>query len=509
MLVQNDEGFSRYSYKSDNPARSIIYLLGGWRASVHLTTSQFQQWHRQNVFTIEDIYALIHAGFDIEVIGPLGLEESTRKKKESIYWCGMLIDAGVPVDAYGPDGLSALQIAAGKEEDVHDAQSFNKPPWDSLVYYLLDRGANINLPASDDGGRTALQNAAESSRFGRVGYLIDAGADVKAPPAKNRGLTALEAAAKPENYMRLREGKSATPKVYIGMFKKLLDLGAPVKRADGSSAILLNALIQSYWHREERHGCLELVLDAGANPNGRSAEDTRNWLGETEENLVMCTPLQSAARNLDPSAVSALLRHGADINAPAYSYHGYTALQGVAGAELKKLRYTNARRHGEKQILITNNLLRGFADVNAPAADEFGRTTLQAAILNENYNHALVTLLLNNNADINAPPAAKGGVTALQAAAIRGNVPVAKLLISKGANVNAPGSLEEGRTALEGAAEHGRLDMVQMLLANGAMPDPVVGFSRATELAISESHFHIADLLDHYWTSHIFNDLMH
>ncbi|RDW58768.1 hypothetical protein BP6252_13244 [Coleophoma cylindrospora] len=357
----------------------------------------------------------------LEILGPLGY----------IYDIGVFLDEGTPINDYGIKGLSGLQAAAGSGQMT-------------LMQYLIDRGADINLLPNNDNGRTALQAAALGGFTEIVDYLIDLGADVKLPPAARNGVTALEAAAGVPEWQPIRqygvhsseekkpeEGK----RELISTFKKLLALGAPVIRSDGSSSDILHRLI-----RRSRHECLELSIKAGARIEDR----------ETSEGMK--TPLQVTAEVRNMKAIKLLLEIGAEIN--------------------------------------------------APAGDEFGRTALQAASSAEIPDPRMIEYLLRNGAEINAPPARKGGITALQGAAIRGDIQIARMLVMKGADVNAKAAPEEGRTAIEGAAEHGRLDMVRFLLSQGAKPQPFVGFSRAVELANDNGHFVLAGLLREHENSH-------
>jgi ankyrin repeat protein len=299
------------------------------------------------------------------------------------------------------------------------------------VQYLIDRGADINFPASDDGGLTALQGAAQGGYTEVVDYLIDTGADVRAAPAKNRGVTVLEAAAWPEcngkgsSYYGQFERKEGE---LVSTFKSLLALGAPVNRTNGTSGSVLHRLL-----RRSRIECVKLALQAGAQIEDR------------EPSRPMRTPLQVAVAEGEMEAIQFLLEHG--------------------------------------------------ADVNAPAGAEFGRTTLQAATSAEEPDPDIIDLLLLYGADVNSPPATRGGVTALQGAAIRGDIQIVRMLLAHEADVNAAPALEKGRTAVEGAAEYGRLDVMRLLLSVGAKADPVFGFLSAIELAEENGHLALADLL--------------
>ena len=369
------------------------------------------------------LYILAEEGYNKALFGPSALE--CMAKSCEIYLCGIWLDVGTPINVYGGKGRSCLQVAAGEG---------HLP----LVQYFIDRGADVNLPASDHGGLTALQGAAQGGYTEVVDYLIDIGADVRAPPAKNKGITVLEAAAWPERHIdhinccgdinSLNEQCKGKEGDYVSTFKSLLALGAPVNRTNDTSGTILHRLL-----RRSRIECVRLALQAGARIEDR------------EPIRPMSTPLQVAVAKGDMEAIRLLLEHG--------------------------------------------------ADVNAPAGAEFGRTALQAAIAAETPSPDIVDLLLLNGADVNAPPAARGGVTALQGAAIRGDIQVVRMLLACEADVNEAPALEEGRTAVEGAAEHGRLDMIRLLLSVGAKADPVSGFLRAIELAEENGHLALADLL--------------
>ena len=106
-----------------------------------------------------------------------------------------VLDAGADIHSHFGHGLgvclSPLQAAAGRGDQ-------------ELVSMLLSRGADINQPAADICGKTALQAACEwnalfaeenSRRRNLISYLIEQGADVTAPASERYGLTALQAAA--------------------------------------------------------------------------------------------------------------------------------------------------------------------------------------------------------------------------------------------------------------------------------------------------------------------------
>jgi hypothetical protein len=78
---------------------------------------------------------------------------------------------------------------------------------------LIEHGADVNAPAAEDGGATALQIAAIQGYIGIARKLLDLGSDVNQDPAWENGRTALMGAAE---YGR------------IDMLQMLLDEGAQV-----------------------------------------------------------------------------------------------------------------------------------------------------------------------------------------------------------------------------------------------------------------------------------------
>ncbi|KAH6971119.1 ankyrin repeat-containing domain protein [Ilyonectria sp. MPI-CAGE-AT-0026] len=450
----------------------IIYLL--IKAGASLTDEALLHMGYRRAADI--LATMFQLGANVSVTGPSALELYAMEGR--LDRCGLLLDAGVDINAYGANGRSALQAAARGDYEG---------PSLALVEHLLDRGADVNLPASDEsmvrvptGGYrlTALQAAALGGNSQVVDRLIEAGAEVTAPPARTDGLTVLEAAAAAFNQVQHPPGSSMEKR--IATFKKLLAHGAPINRLDGTGCTMLHRLVNT-----SQIECLDLALRASA-----ATED--RWPSDSPHLFAGMTPIQIAAELHKKEAILLLLKYDADINASASNERrGVTALQ----AAITDRDWPRGGDETEETEEIVRLLLHHKAEVNAAAGNQAGRTALQAATSAEQPNAKVVALLLERNADVNMAPALVRGVTALQGAAISGDIQIARMLLAYKADVNAQAAPEEGRTAIEGAAEHGRLDMVRLLLDEGAIPDANAGFSRAIQFAEDDERFDIANLL--------------
>ncbi len=155
-------------------------------------------------------------------------------------------------------------------------------------------------------------------------------------------------------------------------------------------------------------------------------------------------PLADATEKNDRTRTSALLKQGADVNAPQAD--GMTALHWAV-------------YHDDPQM--TAQLLRAGASVKA--ATRYGVTPLSLACTNG--GDVLVEMLLKAGADPNL--ALPGGETPLMTAARTGALGSVKALVSRGASVDAKDA-SRGQTALMWAAAEGHADVVQELIAAGA-----------------------------------------
>jgi uncharacterized protein len=147
----------------------------------------------------------------------------------------------------------------------------------------------------------------------------------------------------------------------------------------------------------------------------------------------------------DAVAVRALLRQGADVNAPQGD--GTTALHWAA-------------RHGDAelaQMLI-------YAGANIKAATRLGAYT-PLLMASELGHAAVIETLIKAGADPKG--ATTNGTTAVMLAAAAGKPDAVKVLVEHGADVNAKESVR-GETALMFAAASNRVDAMKVLIAAGA-----------------------------------------
>ncbi|CAG8955529.1 hypothetical protein HYFRA_00009482 [Hymenoscyphus fraxineus] len=136
-----------------------------------------------------------------------------------------------------------------------------------IVSLLIESGANINAPAADDGGRTALQAAAVSGSNPNeklISFLLQKGADVNAPAAEIAGITALQGAA--------MNG-------HITILKRLLELGAD-PNAPGAEIRGRTALEGAA--ERGRLDTVILLLNNGAIPTMEAV-----WFAEKEAHYVI------------------------------------------------------------------------------------------------------------------------------------------------------------------------------------------------------------------------------
>jgi ankyrin repeat protein len=159
-------------------------------------------------------------------------------------------------------------------------------------------------------------------------------------------------------------------------------------------------------------------------------------------------PVANAARRGDRDAVKALLKDGADVNAPEGD--GMTALHWAA-------------ERGDAEL--TGILIYGGA--NAGAVTRIGQYT-PLHIAARTGNAAVVKALTAAKANV-AARSTPSGVTPLHLAAASGNVETIATLLDHQADVDAT-EAEWGQTPLIFAASQDRVDAVKLLVKRGADP---------------------------------------
>jgi len=194
---------------------------------------------------------------------------------------------------------------------------------------------------------------------------------------------------------------------------------------------------------------------------------TRNWLGGAlvaacaalsfSIGLHAAESIADAAMRGDRADVLALIKHGADVNAPQGD--GVTALHW-------------ASRHGDAEI-VTALIAAG---AHAREATRLGGyTPLHLAA--ERGSAPIVKALIGAGAVVDARTST--GATPLMLASAAGDTAAIKALLDKGADVNAKES-DRFQTPLIFATANNRLEAVTLLVARGADPNAA---TKLTDLA--------------------------
>lgn len=188
-----------------------------------------------------------------------------------------------------------LEVVEGLLSKGHRIEVFDSRGWTPLhvasargnidvLCRLVSDIENVDIPGQQMSKDSPLGLAAQYDKADAIEVLHCAGADIEV--RNNCDYTPLMVAA--------REGCSAA-------VKKLIELGAAVNCHNKlESALFL--LCASTDNREGRLEILNMLLDAGAHPNGN-------------ENSIGWTPLHKAAEWADEAMVSILLAKGANVNA--------------------------------------------------------------------------------------------------------------------------------------------------------------------------------------------------
>jgi ankyrin repeat protein len=323
----------------------------------------------------------------------------------------LLLSRGADVNAKGGGGYTALHQAA-----QHGFQA--------VAEVLLANHADVN--ALNDAGATPLFLAAASGQLKIAQMLLAAGANLNAE--NKEGRTPLSFAAE--------SGSPEAVKILLAA------------KADPNSG-KLDAPLLCAIHKNDA-AVVELLLQAGANPNAKGEDD---WLPSTlgaygrPVGRGSETPLSLAVSTKQLPMMQLLLKFKADPNDSQTD--GRPLL-------FSALSDTN----------ILEALLDAGADPNRAGADgEPPLMKLYSFSESSERNVAFAKLLIAHGAKVNVEN--HEGYTPLNVAVFRGDHESIKLLLASGANVNARWSWD-GATVLHLAVQSGNREIVELLLANKA-----------------------------------------
>ena len=195
--------------------------------------------------------------------------------------------------------------------------------------------------------------------------------------------------------------------------------------------------------------CVTLIFSVGAVAEAAQRKHRRPVAAPRADEVEQegYTPLMRAAQRGQAGVVRALLKKGAEVDAPHLA--GFTAL--MVAAEKGHLR-------------VVRILLAAGADPNVRVYTSHGGevSPLTWAVLSGKKEIVEVLLKAGAQAD---PPATEGG-TPLMWAVASSETDIVRMLLSAGANVNA--RMPNGYTALMSAAGKSEPEIAQILIAAGA-----------------------------------------
>lgn len=336
-------------------------------------------------------------------------------------------EESIPTQLKQQEGESALHAAA-RNNDVSmvedllskdcSIEEFDSRGWSPLhiaaargnlevLRYLVAHTGKVNIAGEQMNNDTPLGLAAEYDKADAIKILAGAGATIEARNSCNN--TPLMVAAV--------EGCS-------GAVRKLIELRADVNCHNSlESALFL--LCGRTNKREARLGILQMMLDAGACPDG--IENPMGW-----------TPLHKAAEWSDEAIVSVLLARGANVDA-------------------KKMESL----HTPLYIAIDKNrpsIVKLLLDAGADRNTFFQGNWTPAHTAAKCPNYEIMRMLLEKEVDLNVQLLDRGW-TPLHVATRCRHMEIVKMLLEAGADVNI--TTTDGHTVLGLAKQMHFVDLVE------------------------------------------------
>ena len=450
VLAFSSPGVRRYrEAKADNGNTLLDHLFDIGASPADVTTALLSAAHEQELALSARLVVLLpntasgqDGNLPLHHAAALGLVPELRTLLDRMQQQGQ--SRSDLVDTPNAKGQTALSLAA--RENRLDA-----------IGFLKTEGAASQPPGPL--AKTPLMEAAESGHVDAVKVLLSQ-PDVNLRTLGPANMTALDLACD--------RGRAGVVEVLLadprqGEFPVSLD----------------NAL--KYATRRNHVEIMRKLLDAGAQVHGRRS-DSGVPPPPTTNALILAATIGSV------DGVKLLLKHGADIDAPAPNgstalssavrQRHFTVVELLIGAKARVNQLPDARLSDEEEALpplheaaisgdekIASRLIDAGAVVTASNGDGF--TALDKAAF---HGHLpMVRLLLDKGADIHA--IRLGGLTALCDAAERGHAGIVEELLARQANVRQTADWGVGPLHFAVKKETGNRAVIELLLKNGADPN--------------------------------------